>query len=84
MKILLKTRHDKNPFILESHWDGAQWTVLHRAAYCGHLDIIKWYKEGLNFGFINPEDNKGRTPLSLAIQKEKLDVIEYFIELGLF
>ena len=56
--------------------------MLHDAAYEGQLGIINWYKEELNFSNINPEDNKGNTPLSLAIKKGKQDVVDYFIDLG--
>ena len=56
--------------------------MLHNAAYEGQLGIIKWYKEELNFSNINPEDNKGNTPLSLVLQEEKQEVVDYFIDLG--
>ena len=64
------------------HEDGARHTVLHTAALFGKLGIIQWYKDVLNFTNINPEDNKGNTPLSLAIQEEKPDIVKYFIDLG--
>ena len=81
LKIFLKTRQEKNPVVLISK-SGTRFTVLHNAAYEGQLGIIKWYKEQLNFTNINPEDNKGNTPLSLAIAYGKQDVVDYFINLG--
>ena len=73
---------DKNPLIPVSRWDDTKWTILHGAAYFGHLSIIKWYKEMLNYSNINLEDGEGNTPLSLAIQEEKLDIVEYLIDHG--
>ena len=81
LKIFLETSQNKNPIVYIGD-DEARWTVLHDAAYEGQLGIIKWYKEELNFSNINPEDNKGNTPLSLAIQEGKQDVVDYFFELG--
>ena len=81
LKIFLKTREDKNPVVYVSN-GGYRYTVLHNAAYEGQLGIIKWYKEELNFSNINPEDNKGNTPLSCAMKKGKQDVVDYFFELG--
>ena len=70
---LLDDRKEKNPILDEFEGEGS--TVLHLAAGLGHLELIKWYKDALNFSNINPEDNKGNTPFSLAIGEEKLDVV---------
>ena len=78
LKILLNDRQEKNQVLVEE--DGS--TVIHLAAVLGHLDIIKWYKEELNCSNINPEDNKGNTPLSQATKLENLDVIELFMNYG--
>ena len=78
LKTLLIDRQEKNPVLVEE--DGS--TVIHLAAILGHLDIIKWYKEELNCTKINPEDDKGNTPLSQAIKLENLDVIELFMNCG--
>ena len=82
LKILLRAREEKNPVISVDRRTGAEHTVLHRAAYLGRLGILKWYKDGLKFKNINPEDNLGSTPLSCAIGQNKTDVVEYFIDLG--
>ena len=81
LKIFLKTRQDKNPVVYISN-SGSRLTVLHNAAYEGQLGIIRWYREALNFSNINPKDSKGNTPLSWAIEQEKQDVVEYFIDIG--
>ena len=50
-------------------------TVLHVAALFGHLKIIKWYNEDLNYSNINPEsENAQVTPMFLAVQEKKLEV----------
>ena len=56
--------------------------MLHNAAYEGQLGIIRWYREALNFSNINPKDSEGVTPLSLAMERGKQDVVDYFINLG--
>ena len=79
LKILITTRTtDQNPVIYE-HEDGAKFTVLHEAAYYGHLNITIWYKDVLGFSDINPKDNKGKTPLYWATKRGHLDVVEYYI-----
>ena len=80
LETLLDDRKEKNPILDEFEGEGS--TVLHLAAGLGHLELIKWYKDALNFTNINPEDNKGNTPLSLAISQGKQDVVDYFFELG--
>lgn len=81
MKILLKSRVNKNPIVYTAK-DGSRFTLLHDAAYNGQLGIIKWFKDELKFSNINPEDKKGNTPFSCAILEDKQDVVDYFIELG--
>ena len=82
LNILLNNRQDKNPVVWVGSSTGSEYTVLHYAAYKGQLGIIKWYKDALNFSNINPEDNKGNTPLSFAIEEGKQSVVDYFFELG--
>ena len=77
----MKTREDKNPVVYVSN-GGSRYTVLHNAAYEGQLGIIRWYREALNFSNINPKDSEGVTPLSLAMERGKQDVVDYFINLG--
>ena len=81
LKIILKTKQEKNPIISNKDGSGGL-TVLHVAAYYGKISIIKWYRDELKFSNINPEDSNNNTPFSLAIQTEKLDVVEYFTWLG--
>ena len=78
LKELLKTKEDKNPVILSDNSAG-DLTVLHMAAYLGHLNITIWYKDVLGFSDINPRDSKGNDPLYLATQEEHLDVVKYYI-----
>ena len=58
MKDLLKTKEVKNPVIFSDQSLG-ELTVLHMAAYFGHLNIIILYKDVLTISNINPKDNKG-------------------------
>ena len=78
LKTLLNDKKEKNPVLVEE--DGS--TVIHLAAILGCLEILKWYKEELNYSNINPMDNKGNTPLSQAIKLENLDVMELYMHYG--
>ena len=82
LKILINTRLDPNPVVYEYSW--AKFTVLHRAAYYGQLDIIIWYKDVLGLSDINPKDYKGNTPLYWATRKGKLDVVKYYVQNGYY
>ena len=80
LKILITTRTtDQNPVIYE-YKDGAKSTVLHEAAYYGHLKIIIWYKDVLGFSDINPEDSKSHTPLFWASKQGQIEVAKYYIK----
>ena len=82
LKLLIATRTiDQNPVIYE-YENGAKSTVLHEAAYYGHLNITIWYKDVLGFSDINPNDNKGNTPLYWATNQGQLDVVKYYIKNG--
>ena len=81
LKLFLKTRVDKNPVIVNPD-NGDEGSVLHFAAFWGHLNIIVYYKDVLQFSNINPMNNKGKTPLSYALLQEHQDVVEYYIENG--
>ena len=80
LKELLKTKEDKNPVIFS--YNAGEFTVLHIAAYFGHLNITIWYKDVLGFSDINPKDNKGNTPLSQAIGQRQIDVVKFYIKNG--
>ena len=81
LKVLLKTKEEKNPIIISDNSLG-DFTILHVAAGFGHLNITVWYKDVLGFSDINPKDNKGNTPLSWATRQGQLDVVKYYIENG--
>ena len=78
LQTILIVKEEKNPVLV----DGL--TVIHLAARLGHFKIMKWYKDKLNFDNIklNPKDNNGHTPLSWAISQQKLNIVDYFIDLG--
>ena len=81
LKVLLKTKEEKNPIIISDNSLG-ELTVLHIAASFGHLNITIWYQNDLGFSDINPKDNKGNTPLSQAIGQRQIDVVKYYIKNG--
>ena len=84
MKVLINTRRDQNPEVYEygERGDLAKSTVLHEAAYYGHLNIIIWYKDVLGFSDINPEDSKSHTPLFWASKQGQIEVAKYYIKNG--
>ena len=58
LKLLLERREDKNPVISE-HPRGGTSSVLHVAAYEGHVNITRWFHETFPFEDINPYENTG-------------------------
>ena len=81
LKLFLEAREDKNPVI--SIIDGGdEGSVLLVAAALGHLNIIVYYKDVLQFSDINPKNNNGQTPLYYAILQGHLNVAEYYIKNG--
>jgi len=79
VKKLLKNKEVKNPFIYSQ--DGAKYTVLHTAALAGKVNIIKHYKEELNFRDINPYDSENNfTPMLLAAESGNKNIVEYYIK----
>jgi ankyrin repeat protein len=80
LKLFLEAREDKNPVI--SIIDGDEGSVLLVAAAFGHLNIIVYYKDVLQFSNINPKNNIGKTPLSVASFEGHLHVAEYYIKNG--
>ena len=62
--------------------DYAGWTPMHRAIEINDIEMIKLliYKSNkANLGFTN---RQGRTPLTYAISKGNLDVIEFLVKNG--
>ena len=82
LKLFLKTRVDKNPVIRIDPDNGDEGSVLHFAAFWGHLNIIVYYKDVLQFSNINPKSNNGITPLYLASLYSHFDIAEYYIKNG--
>ena len=80
-KTFYVTGENKNP-VIDVFTSGAELTVLDIAANNNHLEIIIWYKDVLGFSDINPNDNKGNTPLYWATNQGQLDVVKYYIKNG--
>ena len=84
LKTLLEIRgdDDKNP-VIHTDPDGTEWTVLHRAAFYGHVNIIKYFENELGFDNVNPQNKtNGRTPFEYAVEFKKSSVVDYYIENG--
>lgn len=57
-----------------------QRTLLHAAAYLGHLEVVKYLVEqGANK---EATDKDQRTPLHKAAERDKLDVVKYLVGQG--
>ena len=54
--------------------------MIHRAAYMGHLEIVKFLTE--NGGNVNAKNNVGATPTHNAISKGHLEIVKLLIEKG--
>ena len=81
IKVFLAKRENKNPEIYTYKALGIDFTVLHRAAWYDHVNIAKWYREELDYPDINPLTSDGLyTPLSLAAELGRLNVVKYYIE----
>ena len=60
--------------------DGDGKTLLHTAAECGNLPVVKFFVlEGAD---VNAKDNDGKTPFDLAKDKENAEVVEYLESVG--
>ena len=81
LKLFLEAREDKNP-VISINDGGDEGSVLLNAAAFGHLNIIVYYKDVLQFSNINPENNNGKTPLSEALLQGHLHIAEYYMENG--
>ena len=54
--------------------------MLHIAAQKGHENIIRFYKEELNYPDVNPLNSDGTyTPMLMAAQFGQLNVVKYYI-----
>ena len=74
LKTALNSSQDKNPVVVENGVEG-NLTVLHLAAANGHKNILNWYKDVLGFDDLNPTNDKGITPLQLAVKQQKLGIV---------
>ena len=81
LKLFLESIKDKNPVISIIN-GGDEGSVLIVAAFFGHLNIIVYYKDVLQFSDINPKNNNGQTPLYYAVSRGHLNVTEYYIKNG--
>ena len=81
LKQLLEEREEKNPDVYEDSSVGTNFTVLSLAAYYGHVNITRYFKNDLNFSDINPLDSTNTyTPMMFAAQEGKVAVIQYYLE----
>ena len=80
LKVLLQNQEDKNPVIFDAG-DGSKFTILHTAALYGNLNIIKGFKEELNFTDMNPRTKNGRwTPMMVASSRGNINIINFYIK----
>lgn len=71
VKVLRRNKKLKNP-IIEEDSEGNPWSVLHSAAYFGHLNIVKFVLDkNPDLKFVN------RTPIHLAAFKGNLGILEF-------
>jgi ankyrin repeat protein len=53
-------------------------TILHKAAYSGHLDVVEYV---VRFGaYLNAQNKQGNTPLHCAASHNELAVVKYLID----
>jgi ankyrin repeat protein len=69
VKCIAEKLEDKNPAMNDG------WTPLHRAAYDGHLEVVKYIAEHLEDK--NPAADDGWTPLHIAAQEGHLEIVKY-------
>lgn len=81
-------RHDAVQCLLDKGADPRKvdtlgWNALHAAACNGHVTVVNTLIKGENnLEFIDRENNDGFTPLLLAAQKGKADVVQVLAERG--
>jgi ankyrin repeat protein len=81
-------RHDAVQRLLENGADPRKvdtlgWNALHAAAFNGHITVVNPLISGENnLEFIDRANNDGFTPLLLAAQKGKADVVRLLAERG--
>ena len=60
-----------------------KWTVLHFAAYYGHLNVIEFVLNETNFNKgINCKDKNGKTALYYAAEEGQLECFKYLYSKG--
>ena len=75
LKILITTRTtDQNPVIYEYN-SGAKSTVLHEAAYYGHLEVIQLLMSKMTDN-PNPPRHDGCTPLHFAAHQGHIEIVK--------
>jgi ankyrin repeat protein len=57
------------------------WTLLHFASREGNLEHINWLFDNATID-VNSTNSTGRTPLSIALHNDKLDVAKFLVEKG--
>ena len=57
----------------------AGWNALHLACYIGNLEMVKWL---IDVCALSPaiEDNKGRSPIHLAVKRGYTEIVEFLAE----
>ena len=78
LKKSLQGREDPNPLIFGGQ-KGAWYRVLEFAAYFGHVNILKWFKDEMAYPEMNTGINTKWSPLNLATFNGKLNVVKYYI-----
>lgn len=61
-------------------FDNLKLTLLHIAAYNGHLEIVKHLIE--KGAKVNSVNEGGYTPLHFAIEENRLDIVKYLVDKG--
>ncbi len=66
--------------VVNAEYNMGATTVLHAAAYCGHLDVVRCLVE---HGAKHDATNKhGKTPLDLAAQYRHQEIVDYLEKVG--
>ena len=58
LKVFLANRENKNPVIYSDQFLGIDFTVLHRAAWFNHANIVRWFQGGKYLLFLSSRSVK--------------------------